>query len=94
MKVHKKRSRHTESQTVGFSEEADSEVPVSAIWRNHGISQATCYKRRLKCGELDASELAGVKEPESENSRLRSMVAELALKNEAILAELKSSSAV
>lgn len=84
-----KKSRFTESQIVAILKEADSGVPVNEIWRKHGISSATYYKWKSKYGGLDASELARVKELESENSRLKRMYAELALENEAIKAVLK-----
>lgn len=84
-----KKSRFTESQIVAILKEADSGLPVNEIWRKHGISSATYYKWKSKYGGLDASELARVKELESENSRLKRMYAELALENEAIKAVLK-----
>lgn len=84
-----KKSRFTESQIVAILKEADSGLPVNEIWRRHGISSATYYKWKSKYGGLDASELARVKELESENSRLKRMYAELALENEAIKAVLK-----
>lgn len=84
-----KKSRFTESQIVAILKEADLGLPVNEIWRKHGISSATYYKWKSKYGGLDASELARVKELESENSRLKRMYAELALENEAIKAVLK-----
>jgi putative transposase len=84
-----KKSRFTESQIVGILKEADSGIPVNEIWRKHGISSATYYKWKSRYGGLDVSELARVKELESENSRLKRMYAELALENEAIKAVLK-----
>jgi putative transposase len=84
-----KKSRFTESQIVGILKEADSGVPVNEVWRKHGVSSATYYKWKSKYGGLDVSELARVKELESENSRLKRMYAELALENEAIKAVLK-----
>lgn len=64
-----KKSRFTESQIVAILKEADSGLPVNEIWRKHGINSATYYKWKAKYGGLDASELARVKELESENSR-------------------------
>ena len=84
-----KKSLFTESQIVGILKEAESGVPVNEVWRKHGVSSATYYKWKSKYGGLDVSELARVKELESENSRLKRMYAELALENEAIKAVLK-----
>jgi len=84
-----KKSRFTESQIVEILKEADAGLPVNEVRRKHGISSATYYKWKAKYGGLDVSELARVKELESENSRLKRMYAELALENEAIKAVLK-----
>lgn len=84
-----KKSRFTESQIVAILKEADSGLPVNEIWRKHGISSPTYYKWKSKYGGMDASELARVKELESENTRLKRMCAELALENKAIKAVLK-----
>jgi hypothetical protein len=46
-------------------------------------------KWKAKYGELDVSELARVKEFESENGRLKRMYVDLALENEAIKAVQK-----
>lgn len=85
-----KTSRFTESQIVAILKEADSGLPVNEIWHKHGISSASYYKWKSRYGRLDASELARVKELESKNSRLKRMVAKLALENEAIKAVLKT----
>lgn len=84
-----KKSRFTESKIVAILKEADSGLPVNEIWRKHGISSPTYYKWKSKYGGMDASELARVKELESENTRLKRMCAELALENKAIKAVLK-----
>jgi putative transposase len=62
---------------------------LNEVWRKHGISSATYYRWKAKYGGLGVSELVRVKEPESENSRLKRMYAELALENEAIKGLLK-----
>ena len=61
-----KKSRFTESQIVEILKEADAGLPVNEVWRKHGISSATYYKWKAKYGGLDVSELARVKELESE----------------------------
>ncbi len=79
-----KKSKFTETQIVGILKEADAGVPVNEIWRKYGISSATYYKWKAKYGGLEASELKRVREMERELSRLKHMVADLSLENQAL----------
>lgn len=79
-----KKSKFTESQIVGILKEADAGIPVNEIWRKYGISSATYYKWKAKYGGLEASELKRVREMERELSRLKHMVADLSLENQAL----------
>lgn len=79
-----KKSKFTESQIVGILKEADAGIPVNEIWRKYGISSATYYKWKAKYGGLEASELKRVREMEHELSRLKHMVADLSLENQAL----------
>jgi len=79
-----KTSKFTETQIVGILKEADAGVPVNEIWRKYGISSATYYKWKAKYGGLEASELKRVREMERELSRLKHMVADLSLENQAL----------
>jgi putative transposase len=79
-----KKSRFTESQIVAILKEADAGVPVTEIWRKHGISSATYYKWKAKYGGLDVSELKRTKELEAENAKLKRMYADLAMENRAL----------
>lgn len=79
-----KKSRFSESQIVSILKEADAGMPVNEIWRKHGISSATYYKWKARYGGLEASELKRAKELESENTRLKHMVAEFSLENRAM----------
>ncbi len=79
-----KKSRFTESQIVTILKEADAGMKVDDICRQHGISSATYYNWKAKYGELDASELKRIKEPEAENAKLKKMFADVSLENNAI----------
>ena len=72
-----KKLRFTEAQIVGILKEAESGLPMADLLRTHGISGATLYKWRSKCGGLEASELKRVKELEQQLSEYKTMVAEL-----------------
>ena len=79
-----KKSRFTESQIVAILKEAENGLSVAEILRTHGISGATFYKWRSKCGGLEASELKRVKELEQQLLDYKTMVAELTRDNRAL----------
>ncbi len=60
-----------------------------AISRELGIVQATFHKWKQKYGGLNVNEARRLKELETENSRLKRMVADLMLENEAVKDVLK-----
>ena len=45
-----KTSRFSESQIVAILGEAATDVPVTALCRDHGIGSARFYKWRSRCG--------------------------------------------
>jgi len=59
--------------------EFDQGKSAEELTREHGISQAALYKRRQRCGGIDASELKRIKQIEEENAKLNRMYANLAL---------------
>lgn len=74
-----KRSKFTEAQIVFALKQAEQGVRIDEISRKMGITQATFYNWRKKYGGLGVSELRRLKELESENSRLKRLVADLSL---------------
>jgi putative transposase len=70
-----KRSRFTDSQILAILKEADGGQPVPTLWREHGMSSASFYKWRAKCGGMDASLMKRMKELKEEILRLRKMYA-------------------
>ena len=79
-----KKSRFTESQIVSILKEAEAGLKVNEVCRKHGISSATYYKWKSKYGGLEPSQLARLKELESELSQYKRMYAELAHENYAL----------
>ena len=77
-------SRFSESQIVAILKEADAGMKVQELCRKHGISDATYYKWKSKCGGMEASDLKRVRELEAENAKLKRMYADLALENTAM----------
>jgi len=74
-----KTSRFTESQIMSVLRQAEGGVAVTALCREHGISNATFYKWRAKYGGMDASMMSQMKALEEENRRLKRMYADLSM---------------
>jgi len=75
------RKRFAESQIYRILQENQSGVPIPAIVKKYGISQATIYNWRVKYGSLNISEIHRLNELEEENDRLKRMFADLSLEN-------------
>jgi putative transposase len=59
-----RKSRFTESQTVGILKELKAAVEAATLCRKHGISGATLYNWGAKYGGLEVSDLRRLKELE------------------------------
>ena len=72
-----KRSRFSDSEIVGILREAEAPgATITAVCQLHGISENTFYRWRRRFGDLEISEVRRLRELESENSRLKRIVAE------------------
>ena len=78
--------RFTEEQIIGALKEVDGGLPVKDVCRKHGIHQATFYNWKAKYGGLTVSEARRLKVLEDENRRLKGIVADLTLDNQALKA--------
>ena len=76
------KKRFTETQIVGFLQEADAGLPVKQLCRKHGFSEASFYLWRSKYGGMTASDAKKLKELTAENARLKKLLAEAHLENE------------
>ena len=72
-------SRFTDSQIMHILKQAEAGIAAPELCREHGMSSATFYKWRAKCGGMDASMVSRLKELEDENRRLKKMYAEVQL---------------
>ena len=79
-----KGSRFTEEQIIGVLREHEAGAKTEEVCRRHGISSATFYKWKAKCGGLDVSEARRLKSLEDENRRLKKLLAESMLDNAAL----------
>jgi len=84
-----KRSRFTEEQIIGILHEQESGQRPADVCRRHGVSEATFYKWKSKYGGLQVSDAKRLKALESENARLKKLLAETMLDN-AILKDVNA----
>jgi putative transposase len=71
-----KKSRYSEEQIIGFLKQAEAGMPIKELCRKGGFSDATFYKWRSKFGGMDVSDAKRLKELESENAKLKKLLAE------------------
>ena len=71
-----KKSRYTEEQIIGFLRQAEAGMPIKELCRKGGFSDATFYKWRSKFGGMEVSDAKRLKELESENGKLKKLLAE------------------
>ena len=83
-----RRSRFTETQIIGVLKEAEAGIKTADLIRKHGISQATLHRWKAKYGGMDVNEARRLKQLEDENRRLKHLVADLTLDNQALKAVL------
>jgi putative transposase len=76
------KKRFSEEHIIGFLKEADRGIPVKELCRKHGFSDASFYLWRSKFGGMDVSDAKRLKALESENARLKKLLAESMLENE------------
>jgi putative transposase len=79
-----KKKRFTEAQIVSILHQQEVGKSVKDISREHGISDATFYNWKAKYGGMQVSDVKRMKDIEEENGRLKRIVANLTLENDAI----------
>ncbi len=79
-----KKKKFTEAQIVSILHQQEIGKSVKNISREHGISDATFYNWKAKYGGMQVSDVKRMKDLEDENSRLKRIVANLTLENDAI----------
>ena len=76
-----KRKRHTEEQIIAILKEHEAGVKTADLCRKHGISEASFYNWKSKYGGLEVSDAKRLKGLESENARLKKLLADAMLDN-------------
>jgi transposase-like protein len=70
-----KKTRFSEEQMVAILREAD-EKPVPEVAKRHGVSAQTIYAWRKHYGTLEPADVKRLRQLETENGRLKKMVAD------------------
>jgi putative transposase len=71
-----RKSKYTEEQIIGFLRQVEAGMAVKDLCRKQGFSDASFYKWRAKYGGMNVSEAKRLKELESENGKLKKLLAE------------------
>lgn len=80
-----KKKRHQEEQIIRILREAErGDKSIGEICRDHAITEPTFYRWRKKYGGMEIAEARRLRELEKENGRLKRIVADLTLENDAI----------
>ena len=79
-----RRKRFTEEQTIGILKEAEAGAKSVDLCRRHGVSEQTFYRWKAKYTGLEVNEARRLRTLEHENTRLKRLVADLTLDNQAL----------
>lgn len=80
------RKRHTEEQIIRVLKQAQNGMKIADVCRENGISDATYYKWKSKYGGMEINEAKRLRALEDENRRLKQIVGDLTLDNQALKA--------
>ena len=79
-----KGTRYSEEQILRILREVESGTSVAEVCRKYEVSDATLYRWRNKYGGMDTTQLQRLRELETENARLKKIVAQQLLDNDAL----------
>ncbi len=83
------KKRFTDERIIGFLREAEAGMAVKDLCRKHGFSEASYYLWRSKFGGMSVPDAKRLKELETENTRLKKLLAESMLEIEVIREALR-----
>ena len=76
-----RKSRFTEEQIIAILAEQERGLATAEVCRRHGVSEGTFYKWKAKFGGLQVSDAKKLKTLETENARLKRLLADTMLDN-------------
>lgn len=81
-----KGKKFTDEQIIAVLKEAEAGATVKDVCRRHGISEQSFYRWKAKYGGMEISDARRLRSLEDENRRLKHLVADLTLDNQALKA--------
>jgi putative transposase len=78
--------RHTEEQIIAALKRHEAGAKISDLCRELNVSDAAFYRWRSKYGGMEVSDAKRLRAMEEENRRLKHLVADLTLDNQALKA--------
>ena len=79
-----RKSRFSEEQIIGILREYEAGAKLAELSRRHNVSPTTFYKWRSKFGGMTVSDAKRLKGLEDENRRLKQLLADAMLDNQAL----------
>ena len=79
-----KKKRFTEEQIIAVLRESEAGAATKDLCRKHGISEPTFYNWKAKYAGMTVSEARRLRELESENTKLKKLLAEAELDKAAL----------
>jgi len=76
-----RKSKFTDEQIIAILAEQERGMATADVCRRYGLSPATFYKWKAKYGGLDVSDARKLKTLETENARLKKLLADSMLDN-------------
>lgn len=79
-----RKSKHTEEQIIRAIKEHEAGAKAEDVARKMGVATATFFRWKAKYGGMDVSDAKRLKHLEDENARLKKLLADQLLDNEAL----------
>ena len=79
-----RKSKFTEEQPVAILKEQEAGNSIEELVRKHGINRQSFYRWKAKFGGMNVSDVKKMRQLEEENARLKKMVANISLENDAM----------
>ena len=79
-----KRKRFTEEQIINVLKEYEAGAKMADLARRQGVTENTLYRWKGKYGGMEVSEAKRLKELETENAKLKKLLAESLIEREAL----------
>lgn len=79
-----KRKRYTEEQIIQMLKEHEAGVTIEELARKYGVAKSSLQRWKSKFGGMEVSDAKKLRELESENAKLKKLLAETMLEKTAL----------